>query len=642
MLRRLYRERRERKATPGGHYRPISDYGIIGDQHTVALVGTDGSIDWACFPRFDSNALFCRILDERRGGTFRVGPLGESSVTREYLEGTAVLVTEHDTSSGRFRVLDFLSMGGGGPGATAWEAYGGSRILRCIEGICGEADVEIRFHPTFGFGRRDGEMHPTREGVVASSRHEWAALACPASLHSDDRGGVRGIVRVRAGDRLWLRMRYGTGKAPLDVCASISRSQAELEQTVDVWRQLMSPYRYEGPYGDKVRRSALLMRLLTYGPTGALIAAPTTSLPEEEGTGRNFDYRYAWIRDSSLAARGLQIVGFEREGHRMVKWLLDTLTQQGRPDRAVALAVDGQKPPRTRKLKWLEGHGGAAPVRVGFRMIPEIDDYGELMQAVAVTPDAVEQPHWRVLRKYANSAATRWFLPDRTIWEFPGMPRHYLYSAVMCWTAVDRAIRLGRQHGKWAPYPLLEYAQRRMRRYILQNGFNPEVGAFTQVFGGTALDASALVIPLTGLLPATDPRMASTIRTIQARLAAGPLVYRYMTGDKFDGLGSPFVLCSFWLVDNLLLLGDVDSAVRIFEGVTAHANDLGLLSEEIDVDSGELRGNFPQLLSHLGLIRSAHLLGQAERLGVDGLRRRSPYAQLQRGDPSDAESMLLT
>jgi alpha,alpha-trehalase len=478
-------------------------------------------------------------------------------------------------------------------------------------------DLDIRFHPSCDFARREPHLERTTRGAVASAGSRWLALQCPATLEPDDRGGLRGTFRLFAGRRLWLVLEQGEGRPPATFGMSEHRAEDELLKTLHCWRRYWDACTYEGPYREQVKRSGLVLKLLTYEATGAVIAAPTAALPQEIGTGRNFDYRYCWIRDSALVVRALLILGHRADAERLFGWMLDTLSRRLDPGDHPVYTCTGQLPPKQHRLRRLRGYRDSHPVNIGFGGQTELDDYGDLLEAAALLPELLTPRRWRLLRWCADQSARRWRSKDRSIWEL-SRPRHYLYSKVQCWTAVDRALRLSSRLGLRGSHRRWERTWREIREAVLSEGYDASVGAFTQAFGEPGLDAAALTLPLSGFLPADDPRVLSTTERIQERLGVGPLVYRYLTEDIHPGTGSPFTLCSFWLADNFSLRGEPERAREVFEGVMRHASDLGLLSEEIGADTGELRGNYPQALSHLGLIRSAHLIGEAERRRESG------------------------
>ncbi len=447
-------------------------------------------------------------------------------------------------------------------------------------------------------------------------------LSCPCELRLADSGALVGRFRVEAGERVWLALDYHAGAGRADVRPASTTYEAELGQTLAYWREWWAECRYDGPYSELVRRSALTLKLLTYEPTGALVAAPTTSLPEQIGGVRNWDYRYTWLRDSSLVLYALQLLGYREEAADFFGWL-DRLCVTCHGKLQIMYTVDGRGDIPERTLPHLEGYRRSKPVRVGNAAFDQtqLDIYGEVMDAVHLYHERARQPvrreWWDEVVFMADQTVKRWREPDYGIWEVRGGPRHFLYSKLMCWVALDRAVRLAGMSHPRADVRTWEAAREEIRRTILEEGYNSEIGAFTQTLGGGALDASALAVPLAGFLPATDPRVVSTAARIQEQLTSGGLVYRYLTDDGLPGGEATFALCSFWLVDNLALQGRAEEARELFERIAGYANDLGLLAEEIDPASGELLGNYPQGFSHLALIRSALGISRSEVAGPE-------------------------
>lgn len=605
-------------------YRPIRDYALIGDAHTAALVSNDGSIDWCCLPCFDSPAVFCRLLDARKGGWFRVGSVEPAEASRGYVDGTTnVLRTTFRTGGGRLRLTDFMPVQPRTAGSGVTEIAPGRRILRLVEGLAGEVDVEVAFRPTFDYARTETTIAPLPGGAVARAGGESLTLACPVALRPDGAGALRGRFRLAAGERRWVALAYGADAEPGQ--GADDQADAALARTLEYWRAWAARGTYDGPYRDLVLRSALVLKLLTFEPTGALVAAPTTSLPEEIGGARNWDYRYTWLRDSALILDALMGIGYHDEALDFFGWL-ERLGIRSGDGPQIAYAVDGGADLPERTLDHLEGYRRSRPVRVGNAAASQrqLDVYGEILDAAYLCVERMRQPHPAlagVLPALADRAAARWCEPDQGIWEVRGGPRHFLYSKLLCWVALDRAVRLVQRAGISGDVARWRRAREAIRRAILSEGYDAEVGAFTQALGEPALDASALAIPLVGFLPPTDPRVRSTVDRVRERLTAHGLVYRYLTEDGLPGGEATFALCSFWLVDNLALGGRVDEARELFERVAGCANDLGLLSEEIEPRSGELLGNFPQGFTHLALIRSALTIARAESLSTPRHRR---------------------
>ncbi|HEX8561054.1 MAG TPA: glycoside hydrolase family 15 protein [Pyrinomonadaceae bacterium] len=609
----------------GRGYRPIRDYALIGDAHTAALVATDGSIDWCCWPHFDSPAVFCRLLDAAKGGFFQVRPVQDFRAERSYLGPTAVVATTFETEGGRARLTDFMPVERLGDGRRGEDIASGRRILRLVEGLGGDAEIEISFRPTFDYARAPAAVTAGEGGAVARSGAEALVLSCPAALRLDDSGGARGRLRVAQGERAWVSLTYHAGAAAAAATLGPAPADGEeqLERTSKYWERWWNDCRYEGPYGDLVRRSALTLKLLTFEPTGALVAAPTTSLPEELGGVRNWDYRFTWLRDSALTIYALQLLGYHEEAADFFGWL-DKLCITCRDHRLqIMYTIEGGSRLPEQTLDHLEGYRGSRPVRVGNAAFgqKQLDVYGEVLDAAHLYHERTDSPvraAWRdELSFMADETVRRWREPDHGIWEVRGGKRHFLHSKLMCWVALDRAARLAgrleadREAARWAS------ARDEIRRAILGQGYDAEVGAFTQAFGEKALDASALIIPLSGFLPATDPRVRSTVERIRERLTSGGLVHRYLNEDGLPGGEATFAMCSFWLADNLALQGRRDEARELFERVAGYASDTGLFAEEIDPGSGELLGNYPQAFTHLALIRSALHIAKSETHGAE-------------------------
>lgn len=598
-------------------YRPIGDYALVGSMHTAALVATDGSIDWLCWPHFDDPAVFCRLLDARRGGWFRVGPVGEYAVSRTYAGDTNVLTTTFRSSSGAVRLTDLM------PARQRWTDAAGKaiepspQVLRLVEGLAGEMEIEVEFRPTFDYARAETALAVRPGGAVADANGATLILDCPVELERGANDTLHGGRRVTTDDRFWVTLSYRSETDPTEPALRGPTPDVMLAETLDYWRRWSAGCSYAGPYHELVRRSALTLKLLTFAPTGALVAAPTTSLPEKIGATRNWDYRFTWLRDASLTLSAFEGIGYHREATDFFGWVEKACVRGGH-DLKIMYRIDGSPALPERTLDHLEGYRGSQPVRIGNAAADQrqLDIYGEVLDAASLHVEYLGQPDpdiWGVLWRLADQAAARWQEPDQGIWEVRGGPRHFLYSKLLCWVALDRAIRLADRAG------LVDGRPKRWRRTraairgaILTQGYDPELGAFTQSLGERALDASALALPLMGFLPATDPRVRSTVQRIQERLTAHGLVYRYLADDGLPGGAATFALCSFWLVDNLASAARVDEARALFERVTGYANDVGLLAEEIDPASGDLLGNYPQGFTHLALIRSALTIARAE------------------------------
>jgi alpha,alpha-trehalase len=601
-------------------YTPIGDYAVIGDCHTAALVARDGSIDWYCPGRFDAPAVLCRVLDAERGGTFRLGPPSSSGarISRGYRGATNILETTFETDSGAARVTDFMPVHARAPHRRGYDVVTAQRVVRLVEGLRGEVDLELCLRPTFDFCRASTrlEVVPGR-GVIATGGRDSLALACDDLEVQVADGEVRGALRLGAGQRRWFSL--GPDLEPRDYAA-------DLEATARYWTTWASACGYRGEYREDVVRSALVLKLLIYEPSGAVVAAPTTSLPEEIGGVRNWDYRFAWLRDSALILYALLTLGYDEEADDFFHWLGKVCGSDPSVSPQIMYRIDGCSEVDEVELKHLAGYRNSRPVRVGNAAADQrqLDIYGEVLSAAYLHlrhghhQHDVAAANWPLLSGLVEQAAEHWREPDNGIWEIRGGPRHFLYSKLMCWVALDRGIRIAREDGLDAPLDRWRATRREIREAILDQGYSQSVGAFTQAFGSDDLDATALAIPRIGFLPATDPRFLSTLDRIQERLA-GPdgFVHRYCTADGLPGGEGSFTLCTLWLVDALALAGRVDQARALFERILRRANDLGLFSEEFESASGELLGNYPQGFTHLGLIGAAVNLAKAHRHGAE-------------------------
>ncbi|HYY96566.1 MAG TPA: glycoside hydrolase family 15 protein, partial [Pyrinomonadaceae bacterium] len=525
------------------------------------------------------------------------------------------------TERGRARLTDFM------PVERLTESHRGEdiapsrRILRLVEGLGGTVEMEVSFRPTFDYARAETSLSPCEDGAVASAGREAVTLSCAARLRREESGALAGRFQVREGERVWVALNYFPDVDPQAVRPPRAECDDELKKTLSYWEEWWHACRYEGPYSEQVRRSALVLKLLTYEPTGALVAAPTTSLPEEVGGVRNWDYRFTWLRDSSLILYAMMLLGYHEEAEDFFGWL-DALAIPRRHHLQTMYTIDGKSFLPEQLLEDLEGYRGSRPVRVGNAAYDQtqLDVYGEVLDAVYLYHERARRPipdsWWDDIQFMAERTVEGWREPDSGIWEVRGGLRHFLYSKLLCWVALDRAVRLAGRRQPRADVSKWERERDAIREKILTDGYNERVGAFTQYLGGEALDASALIIPQTGFLPPTDPRVKSTVERVRERLTSHGLVYRYLNEDGLPGGEGTFALCSFWLVDNLALQGRVDEARELFERVVGYASDLGLLSEEIDPVNDELLGNYPQGFSHLALIRSAINISRAESSGA--------------------------
>ncbi len=599
-------------------YAPIENYGVIGDLHTVALVGNNGSIDWLCYPRFDSPSIFAAVLDDARGGRFVIGSDTDNVTCRQlYLPDTNILITRFMTEEGVSEVMDFMVPG------PADENYHG-RIVRIAKVVRGTMSLRLQCSPAFDYGRAAhtvevrGNRAVFRSGGLGcllhvSQRGRHAAV----SIAPDGNGGVlaRGTLRENS---VLAAVFQGVTAGGDDACPDVEGCLALLEDTERYWHQWLRQSRYTGRWREMVDRSALVLKLLCYEPSGAIVAAPTCSLPEDIGGVRNWDYRYTWIRDASFSLYGLMRLGFTYEAGRFMDWLKERCGDL-KPDGSLQImyGIRGEKHiPETTLDHW-EGYRKSAPVRIGNAAADQLqlDIYGEMMDSVYLfnkygTP--IDSELWNNLSRLMEWVCDHWDQPDEGIWEVRGGRQHFVYSKLMCWVALDRGVRLAEKRS--FPANRERWLRNRDAIYqrIMADGFNTRRNAFVQAFGSDTLDASNLLMPLVFFVSPTDSKMLSTLDAIncpphQGGLVSDSLVYRYDVARTDDGLAGEegtFSMCTFWLVEALTRAGRLGNARFIFEKMLSYANHLGLYSEETG-PRGESLGNFPQAFTHLGLISAA-------------------------------------
>ena len=628
-------------------YLPIGDYGLVGNMRTAALVGKNGSVDWLCLPHFDSPSVFAGILDDAKGGHFKVEVDGNYSCRQTYLPDSNVLVTRFTGEEGAAEVVDYMPVGEVGPDT----GYHG--LIRHIRVLRGTVSLRVRVAPAFDYGRSTHTAELTDEGAVFTSETGGpdggplrVALSTVRTLYIDDADPDHpAVVRdfeLTRGDRVTLELRHLDADAVLDEPLSREAEYALFRQTTDYWRDWLVGCSYTGRWRETVRRSALALKLLTFEPTGAIVAAPTTSLPEHIGGHRNWDYRYSWIRDAAFTLYGLLRIGFTSEVRSFIGWLRDRC-EAGIPDDPngplqIVYGIDGRRTLTEFELPHLEGYRGSAPVRVGNGAAGQLqlDIYGELLDAVYLydkygTPLAWE--FWQDIVTYVDWVCANWDRPDEGIWEVRGDREHFVYSKLMCWVALDRGLRLADKRSLPAPRERWLATRDAIYTAIMERGWSEERGAFVQAFGGTTLDASNLLMPLVFFTGPNDPRMIATLEeTLKAPedggLTSDCLVWRYNTGEVDDGVGGEegaFNLCSFWLVEALARAGRIEPAYLekarvMFEKMLGYSNHLGLFAEMTGL-SGQALGNFPQAFSHLGLISAAYNIDRA--LDEHGPSRRS-------------------
>ncbi len=587
----------------------IADYALLGDGHSAALVSVGGSIDWWCAPRFDSRSAFARILDPS-AGHWSIRPSGDFEVEREYVSGTMVMKTTFRTVSGVAVLTDALALE---PGARGHEV--GLRsphsLIRVIEVIDGDVAVEIELVPRLEYGLVVPRLVEVDGGLRTVGGPDALRLTSDFALVVDG-AAARAEVLVEQGDAVRFVLQHCSGIDP-SFPPALDGKRA-LEDTIEAWRSWAELHEsYEGAYCAEVRRSGILLRALTYVPSGAVVAAPTTSLPEVLGGKLNWDYRYVWLRDASLTLNALWVAACPDEAAHYFDWMARAAGGYGDGHVQIMFGVEGERDLSERELGHLAGHRGSAPVRVGNDAWKQtqLDVYGEVMEAAWRLRDQLHEPPRetaRFLCDLANTAAERWRETDAGIWEGREGERHYLSSKLMCWVALDRALKLADRLGDGARPELWATERDAVRTEIQEQGWNETVGAYTGAFGSDQLDASALLLSLMEFAPADDERLRRTVDAIERELADGGLVRRWT--DAEDGA---FFICSFWLASALARADEIERARAVFDASLAHANDVGLLSEELDLERWELIGNFPQTFSHVGLINAAWSIQQAEQ-----------------------------
>ncbi|GAA1319209.1 glycoside hydrolase family 15 protein [Pseudonocardia xinjiangensis] len=597
----------------------IADHGLIGDLQTAALVSTDGSVDWFCCPRFDSPSVFGALLDDEKGGHFRIRPRADYDSRQLYFPDTAILITRFTTAAGMGEVVDFMPPAGKVPTAN-------HQLVRMIRCVRGEMTFDIDIAPRFDYGRRAHRTDVTHNGVV------FATDTLTLTLHVVREPGDERIAQVRvaendmhvelslkAGDVRGVVLESGADGPPREI--RVAEFQQMHDDTVRYWRNWLSRCTYTGRWRETLQRSAITLKLMTYAPTGGLVAAPTTGLPEQIGGERNWDYRYTWVRDASFSVYALLRLGFKEESAQFSQWLRERADErvggEGGPLN-IMYRVDGSSDLKEESLEHWSGYRGSRPVRIGNGASDQLqlDIYGEALDSIYFADRrGLEVGHrgWMAVRELLNWLADHWNQPEEGIWETRGGRQDFTYGRLMCWVAFDRGIRMASVHGR--PAPLIRWTEARDAIYeqIMEKGWNRESGAFVQHYGSTTLDSSLLRMSSVGFVSPYDPMWASTLRAMEDELVIDSLVYRYdpeASPDGLEGSEGTFSLCSFMFVDALARAGRLDDARLAFEKMLTYSNHVGLFSEEIAL-SGEQIGNFPQAFTHLALIDAAITLDEA-------------------------------
>ncbi len=576
----------------------IEDYALISDRLSAGLVARDGSIDWLCFPRFDSDAVFASLLGSKENGHWCLAPLsGEACTTRSYRGHTMILETEWESPEGTVRVIDFMPERGEAPD-----------VVRIVEGLSGQVEMRSELRLRFGYGEvvpwvrhQGGEM-----GAIAGPDSVW--LASDVEHHGHDFASYADFT-VSAGERVHFVLTwapsYVSRPDPVD-------AEQALVETEEFWRTWGDQCTYDGPHREAVVRSLVTLKAMTYAPTGGIVAAATTSLPEEIGGTRNWDYRFCWLRDATFTLQALVKTGYSAEACDWREWLLRAIA--GSPESLQILyGVAGERRVPEMDLPWLAGYEGSTPVRIGNGAVDQLqlDVYGEVMDTLWLARSYGLDPNqdaWRIQRGLMDWLESNWSEPDEGLWEIRGPRQHFTHSKVLAWVAADRAVRTVETMGLHGPVDRYRALRDEIHADVCAKGYDSDRNTFTQYYGSRALDASLLLIPQVGFLPPEDERVRGTVRAIQADLASDGMLRRYNTGDGVDGVSGDegaFIACSFWMVDALALDGRIDEATELFDHVLTLRNDVGLLAEEYDVTHQRQLGNFPQAYSHLALVNSA-------------------------------------
>nr|BFD81037.1 glycoside hydrolase family 15 protein [Streptomyces sp. Xyl84] len=594
-------------------YVPIADHGLIGDLRTVALVGTDGTIDWYCCPAFDAPSVFAAVLDAERGGCFELAAAQGARTKQFYFPDTNVLITRFFTEDGVGEVQDFMPVSGGLGEAER------HRLIRRVVCVRGTVPFRVRVAPRFGYG---ADPHTVRtQGCMTLFESARLALALTATVPLETEGpDVRADFKLTEGETAVFALDQVGGEVAPRRCAR-TEAEEQFAATVAYWRRWIAQSRYRGRWREMVHRSALTLKLLTYAPTGAIVAAPTTSLPERVGGERNWDYRYVWVRDAAFAVYALLRLGFSGEAAAFMRFVTRHISPgDGRATGPLQImyGIDGRTDLPERELTHLEGHQGSAPVRVGNAAADQLqlDIYGALIDSIYLYDkwaEPISSAQWDDVCALVDWVCAHWDQPDEGVWETRGGRRDFLYSRLMCWVAVERAIRLANRRGLPADLARWQCGRDAIYRRIMDRGWSQRRQAFVQYEGGDVLDAAVLMMPLAKFIAPTDPKWLATLDALTEDLVSDSLVYRYDPRTSPDGVSGDegtFSICSFWYVEALTRAGRLDEARLAFEKMLTYANHLGLYAEEIG-RTGEQQGNFPQAFTHLSLISAAYNLDRA-------------------------------
>ncbi len=586
----------------------ISDHALIGDFETTALVSRQGCIDWLCWPNFGSPACFASLLGDKSNGHWHMAPVAEAKCSRRYRERTLILETTFETHEGAVKLVDFMPSRGQH-----------SDVVRLVTGLHGRVPMQTELLMRFDYGRTIPWVRQLHDGAIRIVSGPNLAVLRTDGQMKTKKGDIFGEFTVHQGETVAFVLTYG--ESYRDQPAAIDPHQA-LRDTEKFWADWIDQQTFDGEYADAIRRSLITLKALTYRPTGGIVAAPTTSLPEEIGGPRNWDYRYCWLRDATFTLLALMNAGHYQEAKAWRDWLVRAAA--GSPDQLqIMYGIRGERDLLEWEVNWLEGYRKSKPVRIGNAASEQLqlDVYGEVADALlhAELGGIKAQKHdLDLLSALAHHLSHIWQQPDSGIWETRGAKQQFTYSKVMAWVAFDRTIKNAEQFGLEGNVKAWRQIRDKIHQEVCHEGWNPQLQSFTQSYGSKELDASLLLLPIVGFLPVSDPRIVSTVDAVQKRLMRNGLLLRYDTGTSEDGLPAgegAFLACTFWLVQALSLLGRRDEAKRKFEELLALRNDVGLLSEEYDVHHKRLVGNFPQALSHIALVNAALELTQGESSG---------------------------
>ena len=610
------------QGSKGSSSQRIEDYALIGDCGSAALIGRDGSIDWLCLPRFDSAACFAALLGKPEHGRWLIAPVEPATrIERRYVDGSLILVTMFETADGAVELVDFMRPHRRLP-----------HLVRLVRGLRGRIAMRTEFILRFDYGAVVPWVVRLPEGgISAVGGPERIVLRTPAPLRGEDLKTVGEFV-VATGETIPFVLSYGPSHQPLPPPVDFERA---LRDTETFWRRWSDRCAPAGPWTAAVKRSLVVLKGLTYAPTGGIVAAPTTSLPEQLGGVRNWDYRYCWLRDATFTLLALMHAGYYDEARTWRDWLFRAIA--GSPDQLqIMYGLGGERRLAEWEIPWLPGYEGSRPVRIGNGAVDQtqLDIYGEILDALYHAQSHGLPPNQHgdaIARVVLTHLARIWDQPDEGIWEVRGPPQHFTYSKVMAWVAFDRAVKIVEKRGGAAAGERWRRVRDRIHEDVCRKAFDPGLGSFVQAYGSKALDASLLLLPLVGFLPPEDPRITGTVEAIERRLLVDGFVLRYDTGEVADGLPpgeGAFLACTFWLADNFILQGRIAEARELFERLLALCNDVGLLAEEYDPRKGRQLGNFPQAFSHVALVNTAFNLtrsqGPAEQRAARRHKGRAP------------------